>query len=175
MFQAFANMIDLKFSQSLKSLIINAPIIKDMNASEWQEEQPDDEKTFQYLNTFICRLDQVEHLELIGMSLVDHLQDLTVAIKRPKLKSLAIPYNGITYEFCVIFNHVLNFETLQELNLSCNWFGLPGLEKFCSSFKKFENLKKLNLNNNKLCIEEDKDPRPLRDLLLAVSKNLTEL
>jgi len=52
---------------------------------------------------------------------------------------------------------------------------LLGLEKFCSSFKKFENLQKLNLNNNKLCIDEDKDPRPLRDLLLAVSHNLVEL
>ena len=59
--------------------------------------------------------------------------------------------------------------------MSCNWFGLLGLEKFCSSFKKFQNLQKLNLNNNKLCIEEDKDPRPLCALLQAVSHNLVEL
>ena len=50
-------MVDLKFSQSLKHLTINAPIIKDMNASEWQDEQPDDDKTFENLNKFICRLD----------------------------------------------------------------------------------------------------------------------
>jgi len=31
------------------------------------------------------------------MSIVDHLQDLILAIKRPKLKALSLPYNGIEY------------------------------------------------------------------------------
>jgi Ran GTPase-activating protein (RanGAP) involved in mRNA processing and transport len=69
----------------------------------------------------------------------------------------------------------LNFETLQELDLSSNWFGIHGLEKFSESFTKFNNLKKLNLNNNKLCTHTGHDTRPFRDVLIAVAANLTDL
>lgn len=74
-----------------------------MNASNWGLVQPSNDKIFQDLNSFICRLDNLERLELIGMSIVDHLQDLCLAIKRPKLKALVLPFNGIEYEYCVIF------------------------------------------------------------------------
>lgn len=52
---------------------------------------------------------------------------------------------------------------------------MNGLEKFVGAFTKFNNLQKLNLNNNKLCVEEDHDTRPFRDVLIAVAKNLIEL
>ena len=109
------------------------------------------------------------------MPLVDHLQDLTVALRRPKLKSLAIPLSGITFEFCLVLNHVLNFETLQSLDISSNWFGLLGLAKLLNSFQKFKALAKLNLNNNKLCYDEERDLRPFADVITAVSSNLREL
>jgi hypothetical protein len=37
------------------------------------------------------------------MSIVDNLGDLVTAVKRPKLKKLSLPYNGIEHEFCLYF------------------------------------------------------------------------
>jgi len=166
---------ELAFAKTLNYLSVNTCILKEMNASNWGLEQPSSEKIFANLNKFICQLPNLNHLELIGMSIVDHLQDLSQAIKRPKLKSLVLPLNGIEHEYCIYFSHILNFDTLQELDLSSNWFGILGLEKFSTSFTKFSNLKKLNLNNNKLCTHEGHDTRPFRDVLVAVAANLTEL
>jgi Ran GTPase-activating protein (RanGAP) involved in mRNA processing and transport len=96
-------------------------------------------------------------------------------MRRPQLKKLSIPYNGIEQEYCTYFSHVLNFDTLQDLDLSCNWFGMKGLERFKSSFTKFKSLKRLVLSNNKLCVEKDADTRHFRDVLLAVKDSLQEL
>ncbi len=107
--------------------------------------------------------------------MVDHLQDLILALRRPKLKVLRLPYNGIEQEFCEYFSHILNFETLEQLDLSCNWFGLRGLQRFANHFKKFVQLKKLGLSNNKLCIEEGHDTRLFADVLVSVSNTVEEL
>ena len=72
------------------------------------------------------------------MSIVDNLGDLVTAVKRPRLKKLSLPYNGIEHEFCLYFQHMLNFDTLQHLDLSCNWFGMNGLSRFKDHFKQFK-------------------------------------
>ena len=66
------------------------------------------------------------------MSIVDNLGDLVQAVNRPKLKKLSLPLNGIEPEFCLYFQQMLPFETLEELNLSSNWFGIAGLNRFKS-------------------------------------------
>jgi len=109
------------------------------------------------------------------MSIVDHLGDLVTAVRRPKLKHLALPYNGIEAEFCEFFKFMFNFETLESLNLSSNWFGMHGLARFKLQFSRFKCLKTLRLSNNKLCVEEGHDTRQFRDVLAAVSDNLEEL
>ena len=76
-----------------------------------------------------------------------------------KLKSLSIPYNGIEQEFCEYFKHMFNFKTLESLDLSANWFGIPGITRFNNFFQKFENLKMLSLRSNKLCADEEADRR----------------
>lgn len=70
---------------------------------------------------------------------------------------------------------MLNFETLEHLDLSCNWFGMPGLGRFKQQFRNFKQLKVLNLSNNKLCNDEGHDTREFRDVLLAVKDQLEEL
>ena len=64
------------------------------------------------------------------MSIVDNLGDLAQAVNRPKLKKLSLPLNGIEPEFCLFFQSILPFDTLQELDLSSNWFGTMGLSRF---------------------------------------------
>lgn len=102
-FKALATMNNLTFAKGLKHLLINACILKEMNAENWDEVQPNTEITFHHLNNFIVRLENLEKLELIGMSIVDHLQDMCLALKRPKLKSLSLPYNGIEKQYCIYF------------------------------------------------------------------------
>jgi len=70
---------------------------------------------------------------------------------------------------------MLNFETLEELNLSSNWFGIQGLTRFKDQFSNFKRLRVLNLGNLKLAIDETSDKRPLKDVLLAVKDTLEEL
>ena len=82
------------------------------------------------MNKYILSFDNLESLELVGMSIVDNLGDLVQAVNRPKLRKLSLPLNGIEAEFCLYFQHMLPFETLEELNLSSNWFGIPGLARF---------------------------------------------
>jgi hypothetical protein len=134
-----------------------------------------DENAFAHMNTFIMRLENLESLELRGMSIVDHIGDLVQAVNRPKLKTLKLPLNGIESEYCLYFNHLLNFDTLLHLDLSSNWFGVPGLSRFKHTFKRFRQLKVLNLSNNKLCADEGNDNREFRDCLDAVAHSLEEL
>lgn len=136
-FKALAETDHLEFQDSLKSLTINACILQSQVSDGWANIQQSDEKVFEDLNTFILKLKNLEVLELQGMSIVDHLQDLSVALRRPKLKALSLPCNGIEAQFCIYFQHVLNFKTLQELDLSSNWFGMAGLANFKSAFTQF--------------------------------------
>ena len=96
-------------------------------------------------------------------------------MNRPKLLTLSLPLNGIEAEYCLYFQHLLNFETLNHLDLSSNWFGMPGLSRFKHTFKQFKCLKVLNLSNNKLCMEEGNDTRDFRDCLQSVAHSLEEL
>ena len=79
------------------------------------------------MNKYILDLENLESLQLIGMSIVDNLGDLVQAVNRPKLKKLSLPLNGIEPEFCLYFQQMLPFDTLEELDLNSNWFGLAGL------------------------------------------------
>jgi len=98
---------------------------------------------FEDLRDFILKFDNLERLYLIGIGLVDHLHDMIQACKRPKLKKLALPMNGIEKEYCEYFNYMFPFETLESLNLSSNWFGSEGIGRFMPVFKQFKNLKEL--------------------------------
>ena len=86
----------MPFEKTLLHLKIDACILKESDGDGWvTEEKMSAEEVFGYLNKFILRFDYLETLELIGMSIVDHLQDMLLAFRRPKLKVLALPYNGI--------------------------------------------------------------------------------
>lgn len=59
--------------------------------------------------------------------------------------------NGLTYQyFTTCFKHIINFETLVDLNISANWFGVEALHQVKDEFVKFKCLKVLRLGNNKL-------------------------
>jgi len=47
---------------------------------------------------------------------------------------------------------MFNFETIEELNLSQNWFGAQGLYNIKDEFLRFKKLKTLNLEFSKLCM-----------------------
>jgi Ran GTPase-activating protein (RanGAP) involved in mRNA processing and transport len=134
-----------------------------------------DANAFEHMSKFITRCANLESLELKGMSIVDHIGDLVQAVNRPQLKTLKLPLNGIEAEYCLYFNHLLSFDSLTHLDLSSNWFGVPGLSRFKHTFKRLSCLKVLNLSNNKLCADEGNDTREFRDCLYAVASTLEEL
>ena len=132
------------------------------------------------MRDFIMKFENLERLELIGLRLVDHLEDMMQAIKRPKLKHLNLMLNGIEQEYCTYFNYMLNFETIESLNISSNWFGCAGLKRFKEQFKLFKNLRFLSLSNNKLCKSVDaifnhQDHMEIKEVLLACGSGLEEL
>ena len=128
---------------------------------------------YESLRDFILKFDNLEKLELIGLSLVDHLHEMVTAIKRPKLKHLSLPLNGIEQEYCQYFNYMFSFETLESLNLSSNWFGQQGLKRFKGQFSKFTNLKALNISNSRLCLGPD--VKEVSECLSACATNITDL
>ena len=119
--------------------------------------QPSPERIFTHLNKWILGFENLESLQLIGMSIVDNLGDLVQAVNRPKLKRLSLPLNGIEPEYCLYFQQMLPFETLEQLDLYSNWFGIPGLTRFKDQFRNFRRLKVLNLGNLKMGAIEDGD------------------
>lgn len=135
------------YNQSLKHLNMEACILKEENTEGWVVQQPSPERIFTNLNKYINSFDNLESLQLVGMSICDHLGDLVQAVNRPKLKKLSLPHNGIEPEFCLFFKQMLPYETLEELNLSNNWFGMVGLARFKDSFKNFHKLRVLNFGN----------------------------
>jgi len=62
-----------------------------------------------------------------------------------------------------------------ELDLSSNWFGMQGLANFKSAFAQFQQLRRLNLSNNKLCAEEGNETKHLREIFLSVASTLETL
>jgi len=93
------------FEDSLIELEINACLLNEVTAHG-------QENIFTVLNNFIMRFPNLEKITLIGLGIVDHIGDLVQACKRPKLKSLNLPLNGIEPEYCSYFQYLLNFETL---------------------------------------------------------------
>lgn len=79
----------------------------------------------------------IYQLSLKGLRLVDHLADVINACKRDTLKELNLEYNGIEPEMCVYLPMIINFETLEHLNVSHNWLGLHGLELLKDHFGLF--------------------------------------
>ena len=108
---------------------------------------------FTNLNRFLLSFENLESIELIGMGIVDNLQDMAPIVNRPKLKRLSLPYNGIEAQFCVFFQQMLPLETLEEIDLSSNWFGTAGLAHLKTQFGRLQRLKVLNLGNSKLGLE----------------------
>lgn len=70
---------------------------------------------------------------------------------------------------------ILNFQTIQHLNLSHNWIGMQGLEHLKDHFKSFQCLRVLMLSSNKLFLMDDRRTECLRDMLIDVSGTLEEL
>ena len=67
---------DKGYIQSLKHLKMEACILKEENRDGWVVEQPTSDRIFTHLNKFILDFENLESLELIGMSIVDNLGDL---------------------------------------------------------------------------------------------------
>ena len=80
---------------------MEACILKAEHMNGWVVNQPTPAHIFEHLNCYILAFTNLESLELIGMSIVDHLGDLSTAVMRPKLKKLSLPQNGIEPEFCL--------------------------------------------------------------------------
>jgi hypothetical protein len=68
-------------TESLRHLQINACILREESTSgeNWvvNEEIMPDKETFEHLKNFILRFENLETLELVGLAIVDYLQDLT--------------------------------------------------------------------------------------------------
>jgi Leucine-rich repeat (LRR) protein len=165
----------LGFANSLRELEINACVLKMEDENGWlaEEGQVVPAHIYESLKDFILKFDNLEKLDLIGLGLVDHLHEMLMAVKRPKLKHLSLPLNGIEQEYCQYFNYMFNFETLESLNLSSNWFGQEGLKRFKDQFSKFTCLKSLNMSNNKLGYGAE--VHEVRDCFAACGANLEEL
>ena len=76
------------------------------------------------------------------------------------------------------FKYMFDFEKLEELNLSCNWYGTEGLYEVRQSLSKFTNLKVLRLGTNKLCLEDPKQTvlaMKLCSVLKSLKPNMIEV
>eukprot|EP00347_Sterkiella_histriomuscorum_P020245 403338537 len=117
-----------------------------------------------FCQSFI-KFTNLDTLEIIG----------TTAIKRPQIEEVNLELNGIEPEYCLYFQMLLNFETLQHLNISHNWIGLHGLELIKDQFPLFKNLRILKIGGNKLFLNSDHRTENLRDMLYTLRHNLEEL
>ncbi len=70
---------------------------------------------------------------------------------------------------------LLNFETIQHLNISNNWIGLHGLELLIDHFSLFKSLRVLKIGGNKLFQTPNHRTENLRDILNSIRINLEEL
>ena len=94
------------------------------------------------------------------------------------MRSIDIQYNGIEQHYLTAnFKHIFNFDTIIDLNLSNNWFGVDGLHEIKDHFLNFKQLKSLKLATSKLCFGPPTDLSPahkLMDVLMNLP-NLEEL
>jgi Ran GTPase-activating protein (RanGAP) involved in mRNA processing and transport len=66
---------------------------------------------------------------------------------------------------------------VEEIDLSCNWFGTEGLFQVKDEFTKFTNLRVLRLGTNKLCFGEPNDLSlavKLKEVLLSLNGSMLE-
>ena len=114
-------------------------------------------------------------LNLEGLRVSDHLGDFVPASKHTSLKTLSLRLNGIEPESILYMKYLINFETLEHLNIANNWIRMVGIERLKECFSLFKTLKVLNLSANKLFIESPHRTEDLRDMLVEVRKTLTDL
>jgi len=114
-------------------------------------------------------------INLRALRIGENIGDMLPCFRRDNLRELSLEMNGIEPEFCVYFKHMINFETIEHLNVSYNWIGMEGLEHMREHFKMFKNLKVLNLTSNKLFLMPNHRTENLRDMLLDVKDTLEEL
>jgi Leucine Rich repeat len=69
------------------------------------------------------------------MRIGERIGDLIPCFKRDNLKKLSLELNGIEPDFCLYFQHCINFEVLEHLNISHNWIGMQGLEHLKEHFR----------------------------------------
>ena len=105
----------------------------------------------------------------------EKIGDLVAACKSPKLREINLEYNGIEPDFCMYFQMILNFETLEHLDISHNWVGHVGIEHLKDHFRLFKRLRHLNLSSNKIFMMPERRTEYLRDMLKDVSMTLEEL
>lgn len=68
------------------------------------------------------------------------------SLQRPQIHIVDLQLNGIAHQnMTTYFQWLFNYETLVELNLSSNWFGIDGLYEIRESFIKFRNLTTLKI------------------------------
>ena len=109
------------------------------------------------------------------MRIGEKLGDLVSACKSHKIKEINLEFNGIEPDFCIYFQMILNFETLECLDLSHNWVGHTGLDHMRSHFKLFKRLRVLNLSSNKIFMMPERKTEHLKYMLMDIKDTLEEL
>lgn len=127
------------------------------------------------IKDFTLHFKSMTNLHMKGLRIADKLGEVIAACRRPEIKELNLEYNGIEPDFCLYFQHIINYETLEHLNISHNWIGMQGIEHMINHFKRFKNLKVLNLSSNKLFMMSDRRTENFRDMLLDVAGTLEDL
>jgi Leucine-rich repeat (LRR) protein len=160
----------IMFLRTLKFLNINACPIT-------EEEQ---DSAFIELKEFVIKCNKgghgnLEALHLKALRIGEKIGDLVAACKNAQIKDINLEYNGIEPDFCLYIQMIVNFETLERLDLSHNWVGHIGLEHMKDHFRSFKRLKALNLSSNKLFMMPDRRTECLRDMLFEVRNTLEEL
>ncbi len=127
------------------------------------------------MNDFILNFTNLRSINLRALRIGENLGDMLPCFKRANLKEISLEMNGIEPDFCLYLKHLINFETIEHLNISYNWIGMEGLEHLKENFKQFKCLRILNLSSNKLFLMPNHRTENLRDMLLDVKDTLEEL
>ena len=92
----------------------------------------------------------LKEINLIGTGIGKDLTELLSSFRQDSTRSINLELNGITHDYFKIhFKHMVNFENLQELNISNNWIDLYDLYDVKNEFLKFKNLHTLKMSNCK--------------------------
>lgn len=95
----------------------------------------------------------LKYVKLVGTGLGENLDVFAQSFKHPSIIGLDLQLNGLTKNvLTACFKHVVNFDVLEELDLSSSWFGVDGLYEVKDEFLRFKKLRVLRLGINKLCL-----------------------